>query len=684
VRQESQFELAARGPASLRGLAKAAGTGRELAGIHAIRALGQIGRKEPAAAATRLLEIAGKSDGERRVQAVRALGSAEVLARGPGVRQFLLARLNDGTPRLQSAAALALARSDIGRTDAAEIVRAIRRSDGADPVLRHSLVHGLAAAGSDAYLQAFSADTNRLVREAALLAARRHGSAVATAFLADPDPLLVLEAARAINDVPITNAFPALAALAEPTALDPLLSQFATRAAENLKLKTSNSSEAIRDVRADQPLPWTNAPIDQLTPMFLRVVNANFRVGTPEAAGRLASLAANTGLPALIRTEALFALGTWATPPARDRIVGVFRPLPARDAAPAREALAAVVKNIAATDRYVEAIGIALSDAVTRLAMTGTLPLLSGIVREPELTASLAKPGSVSAEIPPRARAAALRAFTRLETRKPEIDALLAYAAKDSAEIVRLEASKLNAELNPNDAAGQLHARLESGSVAEQQSAYTSLGDLKSEAADALLADALERLVKREVVNDVMLDLVEAARKRSAPAVKSRLAAYEAWKLPKDHLSPYREALSGGDAARGRKIFYEHAAVACTRCHQIGADSGGNAGPKLDGIASRATAEHLLESIVFPNRQIAQGFESSMVTTRAGGVYAGVVKSEDAASLTIATPDEGDVKLAKADVKTRERGVSGMPEGFGELLSRFELRDVLEFLGTLK
>jgi hypothetical protein len=65
-------------------------------------------------------------------------------------------------------------------------------------------------------------------------------------------------------------------------------------------------------------------------------------------------------------------------------------------------------------------------------------------------------------------------------------------------------------------------------------------------------------------------------------------------------------------------------------------------------------------------------------------VYAGVVKSEDAASLTIATPDEGDVKLAKADVKTRERGVSGMPEGFGELLSRFELRDVLEFLGTLK
>jgi quinoprotein glucose dehydrogenase len=181
-----------------------------------------------------------------------------------------------------------------------------------------------------------------------------------------------------------------------------------------------------------------------------------------------------------------------------------------------------------------------------------------------------------------------------------------------------------------------------------------------------------------------MLDLVEAARKRTAPAVTNRLAAYQEWKLPKDHLSPYREALSGGDAARGRKLFYEHAAVACTRCHQIGSDSGGNAGPKLDGIAGRATAEHLLESVVFPNRQISQGFETTMITTRNGGLYAGVVKSEDATSLVIATPDEGDVKLAKFDVKTRERGVSGMPEGFGEILSRRELRDLVAYLSGLR
>jgi quinoprotein glucose dehydrogenase len=190
--------------------------------------------------------------------------------------------------------------------------------------------------------------------------------------------------------------------------------------------------------------------------------------------------------------------------------------------------------------------------------------------------------------------------------------------------------------------------------------------------------------MKREVANEVMLDLVEAARMHPAAAVQTRLAAYQDWKLPKDALSPYREALVGGNASRGRSLFYEHAAVACTRCHQIGTDSGGNAGPKLDGLASRATREHLLESIVLPNAQITTGFESTLVTTLSGAVLAGVVRNETDTSLTLLTPDEGEVSLSKKDIRTRSRGPSGMPEGFGETLTRFELRDLVEFLGTLK
>ncbi len=313
---------------------------------------------------------------------------------------------------------------------------------------------------------------------------------------------------------------------------------------------------------------------------------------------------------------------------------------------------------------------IATSEAIAQLGFASAAPQLSALVRD--------------AAAPANARAAALRSFSGISNSKPEVTDLIAFAVKDSAEPLRLAASKLNAELNPNDAAGQLTAKLKSGSLAEQQSAFASLGDLKSDAADAVLADWLDKLMAREVANEVMLDLVEAAAKRGADAVKTRLEAYGKWKLPQDHLTPYREALFGGDAARGKKTFYENAAVACTRCHQIGNDGGGNAGPSLAGLAGRATREHLLESVVFPNQQITQGFESAVVTLKNGAAYAGVVKAETEAELTLLSPEDGDVKVKKSEIAQREKGLSGMPEGFGQQLSRQELRDVVEFLGTLK
>jgi quinoprotein glucose dehydrogenase len=272
-----------------------------------------------------------------------------------------------------------------------------------------------------------------------------------------------------------------------------------------------------------------------------------------------------------------------------------------------------------------------LCEAVAQLEIKDASTELAALVR--------------NANAPVEGRVAALRATARVSANQSQVAELIKLSAADSNESLRLEASKLNAELNPNDAAGQLAAKLASGSLAEQQSAFTSLGTLKSDAADAILAEWLDKLMKREVANEVMLDLVEAAGKRSATAVKSRLEAYGKWKLPQDHLTPYREALNGGDAARGRKIFYENAAVACTRCHHIGNDGGGNAGPVLDGLASRQTREYLLESIVFPNKQIAPGFETAMVSMKNGAAYAGVVKREDDASLILLSPEDGEVTL---------------------------------------
>ncbi len=667
VRQEAQFEWARRGSGSVPALqALAASGGDPRTRIHALRALAQLARKEPATLTPILLALARGSEQEVRVQSVRALGSATAIVRQPGVAVWLKEQLAHANPRVRSAAALGLARAGLSEADAPAFIESLRRFGRPDPVLRHSLALGLAAALSDRVIEAHQKDLDREVRQAVLLAARLRRTDAIRAFLKDSDPLLALEAARAIHDLPLPGALPYLAALADEAPLQAWRRSLASQPAPSAPAIPPGT---IRDLRADQPLPWGETPVDQASPMLLRIVNANFRSGTEPAAQRLAALARNTGLPERIRTEALLALGHWGRPPARDRLIGIHRPLPQRAPAPAIAALDGVAAALLVEDGS-EAVQVATIEALARLRLTRSVPALEALVRR--------------AQAPAKSRAAALDAVFRLSGNPASIQPLLALAAADSAESLRLAASRLATELNPNDAAGKLGALLERGSLAEQQAAFASLGDLKSDAGDALLAEWLDRLMKREVANELMLDLVEAARKHPAAAVQTRLAAYQDWKLPKDALSPYREALFGGNAARGRTLFYEHAAVACTRCHQIGGDSGGNAGPRLDGLAARATREHLLESIVLPNAQISPGFESTLVTTRSGGLFAGVVRKETEDSLVLLTPDEGEVTLAKKDLRTRNRGPSGMPEGFGDTLTHFELRDVVEFLGTLK
>ena len=717
VRQEAQFELAERGPKSAAPLSAVAASPRatELSRLHALWGLGQIcrapaGRRVVAELVPLLPNLADPS-AEIRAQTAALLGEMRL----QNAQTPLLKLFRDPSPRVRRQAVIAVSRfwlpgykgdpgvrlapGSAGRVAAAlaktglpaavnpafefveetepphEALFALARTN-AEPLIQHEIVRFLARIGLGATAVAegkFAASPEEAARlqMVGLLALRQGADADVTNLLGASNPLLLLEAARAINDVPIPAALPALAALAQPARLDALLRQFAALPVGNSTAASVLSPGAIRDVRADQPLPWADAPIDHLTPMLLRVVNANFRLGTAESAQRLAALAARKELPALIRIEALYALSTWAEPAARDRIVGTYRPLARRDPKPGAVALGGILTPMLTFPGSDESLLIAAAEGVARLHLPAAITPLRVLV---ENTAA-----------PAAARAAALRSFAQISAEKSQLESLLALAARDSAEALRLEASKLSAALNPNDAAGQLANLLKTGTTAEQQAAYATLGDLKNDAADALLAEALDRLMKREIAPEVTLELVEAAAKRSAGAVTNRLAAYQDWKLPKDHLSPYREALVGGDAARGRKIFYENTAVACTRCHQIGGDGGGNAGPKLDGVASRNGREHLLESIVFPNQQITPSFEAALITRRNGEVIAGTLKREtDTTIVLINSEDGGEVPILKADISAREKGPSGMPEGFGNLLTRTELRDVLEFLGSLR
>lgn len=151
----------------------------------------------------------------------------------------------------------------------------------------------------------------------------------------------------------------------------------------------------------------------------------------------------------------------------------------------------------------------------------------------------------------------------------------------------------------------------------------------------------------------------------------------------------YHDTLEGGSAERGKRIFLEKIEASCSRCHQVGAitDSileGAGVGPDLTTIGSQRDRTYLLEALLMPNKAIAPGYENLLVTMKDGKAFAGLLKSETADEIELTSPEDGPVKLHKSDIESRELGLSPMPNHLRYVLSKTEVRDLIEFLANLK
>src|SRR5204863_5341166 len=114
----------------------------------------------------------------------------------------MVAQLKADDLRVRFHAAMALAK--LGKVDAVPpVLDMLRDNADKDAYLRHAGVMVLLDCADRETLLAVAKDRSPAVRMAALLTMRRQGSAEAARFLGDPEPKLVLEAARAINDAPI-------------------------------------------------------------------------------------------------------------------------------------------------------------------------------------------------------------------------------------------------------------------------------------------------------------------------------------------------------------------------------------------------------------------------------------------------------------------------------------------------
>jgi quinoprotein glucose dehydrogenase len=161
------------------------------------------------------------------------------------------------------------------------------------------------------------------------------------------------------------------------------------------------------------------------------------------------------------------------------------------------------------------------------------------------------------------------------------------------------------------------------------------------------------------------------------------VARFEATRKKGDPLAVYREVLRGGDVKAGRAIFFERLDVACLRCHQV-KDKGGTVGPPLTKIGAEKTREYLLESILFPNKEIAKGYGQETFALTNGDIVSGRIEGETEAEVALILPDGQKKKIAKDGIRARKPGLSAMPEDIAKPLSKRDLRDLVAFLSGLK
>ena len=142
-----------------------------------------------------------------------------------------------------------------------------------------------------------------------------------------------------------------------------------------------------------------------------------------------------------------------------------------------------------------------------------------------------------------------------------------------------------------------------------------------------------------------------------------------------------------GNAERGRKLFFNGAALQCGNCHRING-TGGTLGADLSQIARKYKRHELLESLIDPSRKIDPKFATYVLVTGDGEVLTGILVEKNEQRVVLNSLKEGKgervlVPAGEVDELLPQRK-SLMPDRLLRDLTPQQAADLLDFLAALK
>ncbi len=377
------------------------------------------------------------------------------------------------------------------------------------------------------------------------------------------------------------------------------------------------------DGTAERPIG--TVPLDvNLAATLRRVIAANAALGGSDGADAIAQLATSPLVPKELQVEALATLAEFAEPKPRDRVIGHVRDSMVRAAAD-RDAAALDRMLMLRLPRATQSPHAEVREAALELAT------VRGISLDPAASAAVAS----DASRPVRERVAALGQLAGIDTSGPDSSRLieLRAAAIDAAlaspdDALRTAGRRLLMAHDPARAARELAHAVDEGTLREQQAAVSMMATIArggGPGSEVTLA-TLSRLVDslgNGVPAALRLDVREAAEgvdslSAKASSVCPLPGAAPMAAPPGDGAAGTTPltaqwaslALEGGDAEAGRLVLQYSSTGSCLRCHAL-EGTGGHAGPALDGVALRLNPTQLLQALVDPQAEVAEGYGAS-------------------------------------------------------------------------
>lgn len=392
-------------------------------------------------------------------------------------------------------------------------------------------------------------------------------------------------------------------------------------------------------------------------PAIRRAIASNRRIGDATSLRRLAKFAVDSSRPSGLRLVALEALASVRSSEPLDEVDGHYAPLQVVQVpADLASELAATISQLSNDEN----LSKSLSAAIDALGAKQDLGTLAKQAADPKLDT--------------RTRIGALQ---HLKNGKASTwTAIAEKMLEQDSPTLRPAAAGLLAGERPGVVLEYIRKTgLRSTDLAERQSAVRMLPALSESKSllDGLVAD----LSAGNLDPGIRLEVIESASSLQLDSIHEAEAALNA----KGGLAKWSYALAGGDAAAGKKVFEENLSANCMACHRIG-EEGSNVGPPLSAVGKKGR-EYLLQSLVDPQASIAPGYGMMTLTKKDGSSLAGALVEEKDRTLILQQPDGSKASVPVADIATKTPPVSAMPP-MGEILKPRELRDLLEYLSSLK